>query len=460
MQDQPHRITDIPDASAVPADGVPRAANTCVVAYVHGEDVAAGFHRSMLDLWVWDVTHDVRILNQGGHIAIGSGTQITGARNQAVEFFLDRTEADIFVGIDTDMIFPPYAVDRLAAKIHPERSPIVGGLCFGIWRGEEASIFPTIYWWTGDHNVMARATEYPPDTMLQVGATGMGFIAIHRNVLETMRARADDIGAEAPWHWFAEQIFQGRPMSEDITFCQRATRLGFPIYVDTGLKIGHRKTHILTEETFVDYQATLREPEFVIAGTGRSGTGYIAAVLNAAGIRTGHEQWFNPHQLKSPKLVGEASWIATNHLDDYDGVVFHQIRHPLKVIRSLINGELLEEWARPYLDAKLEPIGGSSGDYLDDMVRFVAHNLETAEKHATYTWRLEDVDIDVVRTIAGHIGRDIDEARVAEAIAHTPRDTNQHRAKPAIAWADIPDSDAKSTIERIANQYGYDLSEV
>ena len=43
----------------------------------------------------------------------------------------------------------------------------------------------------------------------------------------------------------------GAPVGEDVTFSLRALACNIPIHVDTGVKIGHHKSTLLTEELFL-----------------------------------------------------------------------------------------------------------------------------------------------------------------------------------------------------------------
>jgi hypothetical protein len=50
-------------------------------------------------------------------------------------------------------------------------------------------------------------------------------------------------------------------VSEDITFCLRAGACGFPVYVHTGIEIGHMKEQMLTAELYGRTQQPEEAPE-------------------------------------------------------------------------------------------------------------------------------------------------------------------------------------------------------
>lgn len=89
--------------------------------------------------------------------------------------------------------------------------------------------------------------------------------------------------------------------------------------------------------------ALARKPQFVVIGTGRSGTTYTAAYLTNAGVPVSHERYYTyngprlRHPLRDWRARGDCSWCAVPFLPDDDVVAIHQVRHPYKVISSFYN---------------------------------------------------------------------------------------------------------------------------
>lgn len=422
-----------------------------VVAYCHPGEVAARFHTSIIDLFIHDMMGPKRIVEGGGHFATRSGANIVSARNELVQSFLDLHNAEWLFMVDADMGFDRDTVDRLLREADPQERPIMAALCFGVWEGSGRSeLFPTIYYWQDNPRGVARALEYPDNAVLQCGATGAACILIHRSVLERMRE-----AFPGPWHWYAEQIFDGKPMSEDITFCLRAASLGIPVHVHTGVKTAHMKLHALDETEFAAFKARQKEPAFVVTGTGRSGTGYIANVLQAAGVNCGHEAWWNPFNKHTPDLDGDASWLAVPYLHTYQGHIFHQIRDPIVVIRSLRNGDMFGDDVTLFTQfADLNTPGGFKDD-VESAIRFMVHWLQTAEKHAELSWRVEDVNPQLITDICRRLGRPLEESRARAAVEQTPRNVNEHGHHPTIRWADLPDLPETRWLRTFAERYRY-----
>jgi hypothetical protein len=203
-----------------------------------------------------------------------------------------------------------------------------------------------------------------------------------------------------------------------------------------------------------DYPHTLwalRPPRFVIAQTGHSGSGYASRVLTQAGIRTGHEDWFRPYRRRVRGLVGDSSWCSVAHLDGYRGVVFHQVRHPLKVVRSLTHMVENGEYAK--LRARI--LGGLSGDSVVDAMRSYVVMNEAIEPRAAARWRVEDFDLDDVRRVAAAVGEPFDETAAAAALSDTPKDVNRHHEDGHWSWDDLPEGDLRDRVMDLADRYGY-----
>ena len=228
---------------------------------------------------------------------------------------------------------------------------------------------------------------------------------------------------------------------------------------------------------------------FVVTGAGRSGTGYIARILTAAGVPTGHEDWFGPvpglrgpetvtratiwMKLKAPGsrfrvelrrrrggLVGDSSWLAVPHLPRFRGLVYLQVRHPLKVIGSLVGMDFFgsrhaQDPFRRYAEHHFEV----TGDVLADSARFWVECNRRALPYAHRIWRLEDVNASLV----GQILRDLDvpdpSERAALAIrCVSPVNTAVERgyAPVELAWKDLPER-LRTRVAGLARCLGYDV---
>lgn len=213
-----------------------------VIAYIHPGTVSAFFTNSLTLSLASDFAGPRRIVNV---LQEWSSANVSASRNSLTRRFLEESDAEWLWWIDADMAWEPDALDRLLSVASAADRPIVGGLCFG---SAQDRLFPTIYQLAEADGGLrtVRVGDYPDDSVVQCAATGAAFLLVHRSALEVIR----DKNFNAAFPWFQETELRGDPVGEDITFCLRAGMAGLPVFVDTGIKVGHHKSQLLTAELF------------------------------------------------------------------------------------------------------------------------------------------------------------------------------------------------------------------
>jgi hypothetical protein len=97
--------------------------------------------------------------------------------------------------------------------------------------------------------------------MFQVAGTGTACLLIHKSVFERMRdiqlPTRSKPGFNSAFPWFQETEHDGGPVGEDLTFCWRAGLLGIPVYVFTGVQLGHIKDRELTMDAYLTQREVL-----------------------------------------------------------------------------------------------------------------------------------------------------------------------------------------------------------
>jgi len=223
------------------------------VAYLHSDEVSHSWHDSMRRMRDHDLENGQRIAAKPLNIRCGTG-QLVPSRNYGVQLFLDKTDHEWLLFVDTDMGFAPDSIDRLLAAADPATRPVMGGLCFALnFRaydgkgGMRTQIVPTLYRIgknvaTG-HESFSFYGDYPADSVVQVAATGAAFLLIHRTALEKLRA---EFGAQ----WFDQVQSPGGLLGEDFSFCLRLGSVGLPVHVHTGVQTTHHKQVWIGEEDY------------------------------------------------------------------------------------------------------------------------------------------------------------------------------------------------------------------
>lgn len=209
------------------------------VGYIRGHQVAGRFMESLLTTMLWD-SHTWNII-QGRIIPQHCAHYLNVGRNALAKRFCDQyaSECEVFVSLDTDHGFNPADVAHIVSLVDPVTRPVVSGLYYAC-DDLGAQVRPIVLRRKADGS-LDTVWEFAANDLVEVDVVGMGFCAIHRDVLLRIRELAGD-------HWFDfDETEAGDFMPEDNAFCRRVTEyLGHKIYVHTGIEIGHVKTFELT----------------------------------------------------------------------------------------------------------------------------------------------------------------------------------------------------------------------
>jgi hypothetical protein len=170
---------------------------------------------------------------------IVQGSVLTIQRNELV----NRMRGDWLLFIDDDMVWQPHQIAALIETREKFDLDMVGALCFQ--RSEPYN--PTLYMRERPDGGLYNFLEsWPDDEAVEVDATGLAFLLIHKRVFERMVAHYED---KPGWMMPAYEDRVGhRPpnifrweggLGEDLRFCQEAKAAGSRIFVDTSIEVGH-----------------------------------------------------------------------------------------------------------------------------------------------------------------------------------------------------------------------------
>lgn len=370
-------------------------------------------------------------------------------RNNLVRAFLE-SDADALLFIDDDMSWKTEALDKLVEHFDPKKRPVVGGLAFGYDNG---TIFTTLHRSTGQPGRYVRLAAFPQDGLIEVDATGGACLLVARHVFERVAE------GRSGYPWFQDEMLGDKETGEDIVFCSRVREAGFPIYVATGVNFAHIKGPLgITLNTYADH---INRDKFLFTGTGRCGTNYMASVMSAMNIPTGHEAVFNPKNVLNDPIPwgawrGDSSWLAAPYLKDFKGMVFHLVRHPLDVVSSLCAGQ----WFRhpgdygelAFRARSLEPV---YSDYpMEQAARFVVEWNGMIEPWAHYRIPIEAVDQSTLNMVTHAVRTPRSLSRIDSALERIPRDAN----KFPVPYRRLSYSDCGEwggALKDLANRYGY-----
>lgn len=258
-------MTPLLDSFKVP--DAPKAGLKLVIGIVHGTEVDGWFFHSMIHLLatLMDSAPKDRPIPISEVLCVRSGPALQLGRGVLVNTFMEKTDGDVLLMLDSDMRFTPQTIFQMW-KLHEsltqhngENAKILGGLAF-IASAPRLDAFgliqPNIWAPAPDGSRRYAAIfDYPQDTLIQVGATGAACLMVHREVFEKIAANQ---GTNGRW-FYHEHLEDGDELGEDLSFCRRATDAGYPIFMHTALKFGHAKPLIVDEVDYLALKSQLPE---------------------------------------------------------------------------------------------------------------------------------------------------------------------------------------------------------
>jgi len=180
-------------------------------------------------------------------VQVGNIGLTTRSRNVVVKTFLEQTDAEWLLMIDSDERLSLETWHKLLDSAHDKDRPIVSGLVFAAFfdGADELRPVPTIYRMDPEKGLEA-IDAYPIDELIEVDATGTGCLLIHRKVLLDMQANATAHQGK-DWAWFVEGAIDGTYFGEDLLFSKRLKSMGYKIFAHTGAILPHHKQFWLDE---------------------------------------------------------------------------------------------------------------------------------------------------------------------------------------------------------------------
>ncbi len=237
-------------------------AGAVLVATVHREEVSGSFAQSMIAMLSYDAVGSQRLLQGGGPFLLpATPMTLPAIRNTIARRFLDESDAEWLLLVDSDMGFAPDTADALVEAAMAGKALVVGALCFGMRKREPDDMggyrslpYPTLYVYERDEATgksgFRNRYDYPDNTLLQVSATGAAMLLVHRDAL----AKTDEPDSAGRGTWFDRVKLEdgGELLGEDMSFCARLAAHGIGVFVHTGIKTTHLRTFWLDEQFYLD----------------------------------------------------------------------------------------------------------------------------------------------------------------------------------------------------------------
>jgi len=165
------------------------------------------------------------------------GSLIYDSRNNLCKQAL-QIDADYVLFLDSDMVFEPDLLERMMKHMEDGKD-IVTGLYFRRGSPFTPVIFKEFIPGEGkDETVVKGYEDYPAGEIFEVAACGGGALMISKKVL---------VDVALNYHTWFDPIFHA---GEDMSFCWRARELGYKIWCDSTIPLGHVGQMIVTEAIY------------------------------------------------------------------------------------------------------------------------------------------------------------------------------------------------------------------
>ena len=188
----------------------------------------------------------------------------------------------------------------------------------------------------------------------------------------------------------------------------------------------------------------------LITGCSRSGTSYISDFLRLNGVQVDHEQ-DAPEGTVSWTMAIDAPWTpwGPGSRGYRFRHVFHQVRHPLKAIGSIVNEE---QRAWDFIQSYIPQVREQDPILVRAVNYWIYWNL-AAERKAELTYRIEDVE-KVLPKMERILRRKLD-PKLLEVV---PKNTNTRHANKNYTWEDLSRGVSKDLFKKLVmltKHYGY-----
>jgi len=185
------------------------------------------------------------------------GNQIARQREKVIRYWYENNTSDWLLWVDSDVVITPEKFKLLWDNKDATERPILTGVYFTTDTPEEPLMIPmpTVFEFVEQDGQVGikRMHPMPKNKFLQVGAAGMGFVLMHRNVITKILEEVPN----API--FTEIGVNKSFMGEDIYFFALCDKAGIPVWCHTGATVPHMKRFSFDESYYDAFNGSKRK---------------------------------------------------------------------------------------------------------------------------------------------------------------------------------------------------------
>jgi hypothetical protein len=187
------------------------------------------------------------------------GNQIARQRDKVIKYWYDNNKSDWLFWVDSDVVVSPDTFNILWESKDAVERPIVSGVYFTTDQPEEPLMtpMPTLFNFvnTEESVGVTRIHPMPKNQLIKIGAAGMGFVLMHRSVVD----RIKEIIADGP---LFSDIGHGKNfLGEDIYFFALCDKAEIPVYAHTAATAPHMKRFSFDEHYYNAFMGSPKKEE-------------------------------------------------------------------------------------------------------------------------------------------------------------------------------------------------------
>lgn len=176
------------------------------------------------------------------------GNQIARQREHVIRYWYEQNKSEWLLWVDSDVVLSVDKFLRLWNKKDKDKHPIITGVYFTSKNPEEPLMVPepTVFQFvdTGEVIAIKPVHPLPKDSFIKVDAAGMGFVLMHRSVVDKIIEAVPDAAM------FMEAGTEKTFIGEDIYFFALCGKAGVEVWCDTGATVPHIKRFSFDEHYY------------------------------------------------------------------------------------------------------------------------------------------------------------------------------------------------------------------
>jgi hypothetical protein len=195
------------------------------------------------------------------------GNQIARQREFVIRHWYEKSKSEWLLWVDSDVVISPEKFLKLWNKKDKDKHPIVTGVYFTTKNPEEPLMIPlpTIFNFAEqpDGSVNIKPIHpMPKNKFMRVDAAGMGFVLMHRSVVDKIIEAVPDTAM------FLEAGSEKTFIGEDIYFFALCGKAGVEVWCDTSATVQHMKRFSFDEHYYGAFFSPIEQKSNLILPKG------------------------------------------------------------------------------------------------------------------------------------------------------------------------------------------------